>query len=94
LGISARRASQPLQQARIAAQARALDYAAAIVDKPLDDPDLGTIPRQQAAIRALELLYPQVTAHLDMTLPDEPEQLGAMGWQDMQAMASRLLEPQ
>ena len=93
LGITARRAAQPLQQARIAAQMRALDYAEAIVNKPLDDPELGSIARQTAAIRALELLYPQVTASLDLTMPDEPEQLGAMGWQDMQALATRLLEP-
>lgn len=93
LGISARRASQPLAAARIRAQTRADDYAKAVVDAPLDDPELGSVARQTAAIKALELLYPQVHASLDMTLPDEPEQLGAMSWQGMQALAQRLLEP-
>ena len=91
LGISARRASQPLQAARVAAQLRANDYARAVVDAPLDDPELGSVARQQAAIRALELLYPQVHASLDLSLPEEPDQVGAMGWQEMQAMAAQLL---
>ena len=93
LGISARRAAQPLQASRMAAQMRANEVATALIDAPLDDPDVGTIPRQQAMIRALELLYPQVTASLDLTMPDDAEQLPSMGWQDMQALATRLLEP-
>jgi len=91
LGITARRAAQPLQAARVAAQLRANDYARAVVDAPLDDPELGSVARQQAAIRALELLYPQVHASLDLSLPEEPDQVGAMGWQEMQAMAAQLL---
>lgn len=91
LGISARRAAQPLQQSRMQAQLRANEVAAALIDAPLDDPEVGTIPRQQAMIRAMELLYPQVHASLDMTLPDEPEQLGTMGWQEMQALAQQLV---
>lgn len=92
LGISARRAAQPVQAARVAAQQRAQDFAAAVVDGPLDDPDLSTVARQQAAIRALELLYPQVTAQLEVGLPDEAEDVGAMGWQEMTALAARLLD--
>jgi len=92
LGITGRRAAQPVQAARIRAQIRADDYARAVVDEPLDDPDLGTIPRQQAAIRALELLYPQVTAHLEVGLPEEADGVSAMGWQEMQALAAQLTE--
>lgn len=91
LGISARRASQPLQAARVAAQTRANDYARAIVDAPLDDAELGTVARQQAAIRALELLYPTVTAHVEASLPDEASDVAGMGWQEMQALASSLV---
>lgn len=91
LGISARRASTPLQAARIAAQLRADDYARALVDAPLDDPELGSVARQQAAVRSLELLYPQVQARLEVELPTEPDEVAGMGWQDMQAMAAQLL---
>jgi hypothetical protein len=93
LGITARRASQPLQAARIAAQIRAQDFAEAVVNAPLDDPELGSIARQTAAIKALELLYPQATASLSIDLPTEAEDVPAMGWADMQALAARLLDP-
>lgn len=90
LGISARRASSPLQAARVAAQIRADDFARAVVDAPLDDPELGSVAKQQAAIRALEILYPQVTATLDVALPETAEGVASMGWQDMQALAASL----
>ena len=91
LGISARRAAQPLQASRVRAQARAEDYAAAIVDGPLDDGELGTVQRQQAAIRALELLYPQASISATVDLPTEADEVGAMGWQEMQALAQALV---
>jgi hypothetical protein len=91
LGISSRTAAQPLQQSRMAAQMRAQEVAAALIDRPLDDPDVGTIPRQRAMIRAMELLYPQVHATLDMSMPEDASELGTMGWQEMQAMAQRLV---
>lgn len=90
LGISARRAAQPLEQARFEAQLRAQDYADAIVTKPLDDPDLATIPRQQAAIRALELLYPQIHASVDVSMPEQEGDVVGMDWQSMQALAAQL----
>lgn len=92
LGISARRAAQPLQAARVAAQANAEAYATAIVTAPLEDESLSTVARQQAAIRALELLYPQVTASMEVSMPDEAEGVAQMGWQEMQALAARLTE--
>ena len=91
LGISSRRAAQPVQLARIRAQERAEALAEAVVDGPLDDTELGSVARQQAAVRALELLYPQVTASLDVALPDEADEVGSMGWQEMQQLAQRLL---
>lgn len=92
LGISARRAATPVQAARIRAQLRADDYATAIVDRPLDDPDLSTIARQRAAIDAIELLFPKTTTTLELELPSEPDEVRQMSWQDMQGLASRLLE--
>ena len=68
---------------------RANDYAKAIVDDPLDDLQMGTIPRQQAAIRALELLYPQVTAHVTAEMPEDADQLAGMGWQEMSQLAAQ-----
>jgi len=94
LGISARRAASPLQAARVAAQIRAEDFAAAIVDAPLDDDELGTIARQQAALRALELLYPPSSASISVELPSSAEELGSMSWQAMQELAASLLEGQ
>lgn len=94
LGVSARRAAQPLQAARVAAQLRAEDYARAVVDAPLDDPDLGSVARQQAAIRALELLYPQATLSATVELPQEADEVAGMGWQEMQALAQQLGSPE
>lgn len=73
LGISTRRAAQPVQLARLRAQERAEAFAHAIVDAPLDDPELGSVARQRAAIAAVELLYPQVTAQLEVELPNSEE---------------------
>jgi hypothetical protein len=91
LGITARQGAQPLALARIAATERAEDYARAVVDAPLDDTELGTVARQQAAIRALELLYPQATLQASVELPTDASDVGAMGWQDMQALAAQLV---
>jgi hypothetical protein len=91
LGITTRRAASPLQAARVAAQIRADDYARALVDDPLDDPELGSVARQQAAVRALELLYPQVQARVEVELPAEAGEVQGMGWQEMQELAARLV---
>jgi hypothetical protein len=66
-------------------------FAEAIVDAPLDDPELSSTARQRAAIAAVELLYPEVTATLDVELPEDEQGARAMSWQDMQALASRLM---
>jgi len=93
LGVSARRASSPVQLARLRAQERAEAFATAVVDGPLDDPELGSLSRQKAAIAALELLYPQVHASLELELPEDADGVQGMGWEDMQRLASDLLEP-
>jgi len=92
LGITARRAASPVQMARYKAQERAEALAAALVDGPLDDPELGSVARQQAAVRALELLYPQTTATLELELPDSSDGVSSMGWEDMQRLAARVLD--
>src|SRR5262245_59109429 len=91
LGISARRASQPTELARYRAQERAEGLATALVDAPLDDPEVGTIARQQAVIRALELLYPQVTAQVQVDVPEDADQLAGMGWEQVQQLAQAYL---
>ena len=76
----------------MAAQVRAQDYARAIVDDPLDDPDLSSLNRQRAAIAALELLYPQVTATMQVDLPEDEEGARTLGWAELQQLAGLHLE--
>jgi len=63
-----------------------------LVSAPLDDPELGTIERQQAVVRMLAETFPLATVSATIELPDEPEAVGSIGWQDMQALAERLPE--
>ena len=92
LGITTRRAAQPLQQARVRAQLRANDFAEAIVDAPLDDANLSSVARQRAAIAAVELLYPQAEARLDVELPSSVDEVSGLGWSELQALAQQLLD--
>jgi hypothetical protein len=94
LGITARTAAQPLALSRMRAQERAEAAAHALVDGPLDDPELGTIARQQAVLRMLELLYPQATVQASVELPADPEGVASMGWQELQALAAQLGSPE
>jgi hypothetical protein len=93
LGIGANRIANPRQMARLAAQERAEEIAKALVDGPLDDTDLATIERQLAVIRALDATYPLQSMSVEVELPTNGEGVLGMGWQDMQQLASRLLEP-
>src|SRR5262249_58147593 len=61
LAIGSKRAGDPRQIARVRAVARSLDLATALVDGPLDDPELGTIERQQAVVRMLGQNFPPAT---------------------------------
>jgi hypothetical protein len=87
LGVSARRAAEPVQASRIRALSRANDFAKAIVDAPLDDETLSTLQRQQAAVKAVELLFPQVTAQLDVDVPVDQEGVAGLDWEQLQALA-------
>ena len=91
LGISAHRVGEPRQYARVRAVQRATDAAHALVDAPLDDPSLSTIERQQAVVRMLAETFPLATASLTIELPAEAGEVGSMGWQDMRALAARLV---
>jgi hypothetical protein len=70
---------------------RAEELAKALVDAPIDDRDLGTIERQQAVVRALDATFPLQQTTVEVELPASGEQVGEMSWQDMQALAARLL---
>jgi len=72
------------------AQARADEAAAALVDAPLDDPDLSTLARQRAVLAMLDATYPIQTASVEVEIPADG--VAGLGWQDMQALAARLLE--
>jgi len=94
LGITARRAATPLQAARLAAQLRADDYARALVDAPLDDPDLSTLQRQRAAIDAVNVLFPPSTVQLQVEVPEDAAGVEGLSWAEMQSLAAQLLGSQ
>src|SRR5262249_11041091 len=92
LGIGARRSGDPRQVARVRAVARSLDLATALVDGPLDDPELGTIERQQAVVRMLGETFPLATVSASVELPGAAGDVPSMGWQAMQALGAQLDE--
>jgi len=92
LGIGARRSGDPRQVARVRAVARSLDLATALVDGPLDDPELGTIERQQAVVRMLGETFPLATVSASVELPGDAADVPSMGWQAMQALGAQLEE--
>lgn len=92
LGIGPRNAANPRALARLAAQERAEEVAAALL-APLDDRKLGSLELQAAARTILGETFPLSTATIEVELPTEAHEVGAMGWADMQALASRLLAP-
>lgn len=92
LGIGPRRNADPRQIARIRAHERAEDAALALVDAPLDDRSLGTIERQRAVVTMLDAVFPLATTSVEIELPVEGAGVAQLGWQDMQALAARLLD--
>lgn len=92
LGIGPRNVANPRALARLAAQERAEEIAAALLS-PLDDRKLGSLELQGAARTILGETFPLASTTIEVDLPADAEQVGAMGWQDMQALAARLLEP-
>jgi hypothetical protein len=92
LGIGSRTAANPRAIARMAAQERAEEIAAALVDGPLDARDLTAMERQRAVIAILGETFPLQTASLEIELPADVEGIASLGWQEMQALAARMLE--
>ena len=91
LGIGPNTAANPRVLARLAAQERAEELAAALVDGPLDAKDLGAVERQRAVIAALDATFPLQQLTVEVELPSEAGNVAEMGWQDMQRLAGRLL---
>jgi hypothetical protein len=92
LGIGPRRAASARQIARVHAIERAEQLAAALVDGPLDDESLGSIERQQAALRAIDATFPLASVSAELSIPSDADGVAAMGWSEMRALAAQLLE--
>jgi hypothetical protein len=71
----------PLGASRLAALRRAEAFARAIVDEPLDDPNLRSLDRQRAVIAAVELLFPEQT--LEVQIPTTAEELDELDWTEL-----------
>lgn len=91
LGIGPARAANPRQIARLRAHERAEELAEALVDGPLDDPELGSLARQAAALRALDATYPVQALVVELELPSDPDEVGSMSWESMRRMAATLM---
>jgi hypothetical protein len=65
---------------------------AALVDAPLDDPDLSTVERQQAVVRMLAETFPLATATLSVELPADAGDVPGMSWDSMRALGERLVD--
>jgi hypothetical protein len=92
LGIGPRRMASPRQIARVQAVERAHELAAAIVSGPLDDPSLGAIERQVAALRALDATFPLAQTSVELSIPSDGDGVSGMGWAEMRALAAQLLD--
>ena len=92
LGIGPRGMGNPRMAARAAAAERAEDIAAALL-APLDDRKLATMEKQAAARVILGETFPLASATLEVELPATADDVGALGWAELQALAARVLEP-
>jgi len=79
--------------ARAAVAARSADVAQALL-APLDDRKLGSLERQRAASVLLGETFPLSTAIVELELPSEPGEVEALGWAELQALATGLLADQ
>jgi hypothetical protein len=91
LGIGPRSNGSPRAVARLAAAERAEDMAVALL-APLDDRKLGSMERQRAVQVILGETFPLSTATVELEIPTDAEDVQALSWQDMQALATKLLE--
>jgi hypothetical protein len=71
---------------------RAEELANALVHGLLDDVDLSSLERQRAAVTALEQTFPLQAMTVEVELPAEASSVAAMGWEEMQQLAGRVLE--
>jgi len=93
LGISAWGRANPRQLARLRALERSEELAEALVDGPLDDPNLGSVQRQMAAARIVDATFPLAETTVEIELPATAEEIEALSWSQMQTLAARLLGP-
>lgn len=91
LGIGPHRAANPRQIARVAALDRATDVAQALLE-PLDDSELSSLARQRAAVTILDATFPIQTTQVEVEIPASTDDVTGLGWQQMQALAARLLD--
>jgi hypothetical protein len=68
-------------------QERREEAARAVVDGVLDDPKLSGLERQTGMLRAVEAAYPSLTAQLTVDLPENEEQAGELGWEQLKRLA-------
>jgi hypothetical protein len=94
LGIPASGRANPRQLARLKALQRSEELAEALVDGPLDDPDLGSMQRQLAAARVVDATFPLAEATVEVELPATAEGVTALSWDQMKVLAARLLGPE
>lgn len=90
LAISPAKASDPRQMARMAAQGRAEEIAAAML-APLDDEELSSLAMQRSAVTILDSLWPQEHVQVTVEMPADAAGVQALSWPQMQALAARLL---
>jgi hypothetical protein len=90
LGVPPLGRASPRQLARVQALERAEEVAAALIG-PLDDPTLSATGRQLGALRLLDAVLPLTTVETELELLADPE---TMGWEQMKALAARLLGPE
>jgi hypothetical protein len=90
LGVGPNRVGSARQRARVAAALRADEIATALVDDVLDA-DLAPLARQQAVLRILDAVEPLQTMSVEVEVPTDQAGVQALGWVEMQALASQLL---
>ena len=73
--------------------ARAERLAEALL-APLDDEALGSLAQQRAAVTVLDATFPLQQTTVEVELPAEEAGVQALGWEQMQALAARLLDEQ
>ena len=90
LGVGPNRVGSARQRARVQAAARAEQVAEALL-APLDDEALSSMLKQAAAVKILDATEPLQSSTIELELPAEEGQIQALGWEQMQALAARLL---